>query len=91
MQTCVQKASGILSILPNVVIIWEKLTHFGKKDNYQMSQFDYSELADRTRENEIISVKRGNKRSKRFGIAGLTITCVSFAANVALMFVEELV
>ena len=32
MQTCVQKASGILSILPNVVIIWEKLTHFGKKE-----------------------------------------------------------
>ena len=56
-----------------------------------MSQFDYSELADRTWDNEIISVKRGNKRSKRFGIAGLTITCVSFAANVALIFVEELV
>ena len=44
-----------LQYLPNTTIICEKRRRFGGKDDYQMRQLDYSKLADRTWDNEIIS------------------------------------
>ena len=45
-----------LTFLPKYIIVWEKTTTLGRKEiENRMREFDYSKLAERTWDNEIIS------------------------------------